>query len=311
MAASLLPSRFPAIQTIACNDRTTPLSSTHGFRLTGFRLTGCRLAGSCTVGRPGDLGRLPRERTAHRVRRGAGEAPRPRTDHAARRRRRRRVELRRRPAQAQLRRSKPPPGARRHDKKLSGLRFDEILPGNYDGTAHVHDMAKRRRRRLGRLSEQRDLHVHRARPRARARVHALVQRLGARRVPGRGARSHRRRCRCCRSTTASTCASPSSTAASTRARGPGSSPASRCGPTTIRTTTRSTRARPKPACRSRSTARSAASRRKPTTTSWSSRRSRPRAPSYRFFAAVRPFTYMVMGGVFDRHPDAARSSPPR
>ena len=24
---------------------------------------------------------------------------------------------------------------------------------------------------------------------------------------------------------------------------------------------------------------------------------------YRFFAAVRPFTYMVMGGVFDRHPD--------
>jgi predicted TIM-barrel fold metal-dependent hydrolase len=28
-----------------------------------------------------------------------------------------------------------------HDKKLSGLRFDEILPGNYDGTEHVHDMA--------------------------------------------------------------------------------------------------------------------------------------------------------------------------
>ena len=29
-----------------------------------------------------------------------------------------------------------------HDKKLSGLRFDEILPGNYDGVEHVHDMAK-------------------------------------------------------------------------------------------------------------------------------------------------------------------------
>jgi uncharacterized protein len=27
------------------------------------------------------------------------------------------------------------------DKKLSGLRFDEILPGNYDGAAHVRDMA--------------------------------------------------------------------------------------------------------------------------------------------------------------------------
>ena len=25
--------------------------------------------------------------------------------------------------------------------------------------------------------------------------------------------------------------------------------------------------------------------------------------AYRFFSAVRPFTYMVMGGVFDRHPD--------
>jgi predicted TIM-barrel fold metal-dependent hydrolase len=28
------------------------------------------------------------------------------------------------------------------DKKLSGLRFDEILPGNYDGKAHVADMEK-------------------------------------------------------------------------------------------------------------------------------------------------------------------------
>jgi predicted TIM-barrel fold metal-dependent hydrolase len=27
------------------------------------------------------------------------------------------------------------------DKKMSGLRFDEILPGNYDGRAHVEDMA--------------------------------------------------------------------------------------------------------------------------------------------------------------------------
>jgi predicted TIM-barrel fold metal-dependent hydrolase len=28
------------------------------------------------------------------------------------------------------------------DKKISGLRFDEILPGNYDGCAHVDDMAR-------------------------------------------------------------------------------------------------------------------------------------------------------------------------
>lgn len=28
-----------------------------------------------------------------------------------------------------------------HEKKLSGLRFDEILPGNYDGREHVNDMA--------------------------------------------------------------------------------------------------------------------------------------------------------------------------
>ena len=28
------------------------------------------------------------------------------------------------------------------DKKLTGMRFDEILPGNYDGAAHVEDMAK-------------------------------------------------------------------------------------------------------------------------------------------------------------------------
>ena len=27
------------------------------------------------------------------------------------------------------------------EKKLSGLRFDEILPGNYDGREHVKDMA--------------------------------------------------------------------------------------------------------------------------------------------------------------------------
>src|SRR5512134_3163092 len=28
------------------------------------------------------------------------------------------------------------------DKKMSGLRFDEILPGNYQGKAHVEDMEK-------------------------------------------------------------------------------------------------------------------------------------------------------------------------
>src|SRR5688572_19619994 len=27
------------------------------------------------------------------------------------------------------------------DKQMSGLTFDEILPGNYDGAAHVKDMA--------------------------------------------------------------------------------------------------------------------------------------------------------------------------
>ena len=28
------------------------------------------------------------------------------------------------------------------EKKMTGLRFDEILPGNYDGKAHVKDMEK-------------------------------------------------------------------------------------------------------------------------------------------------------------------------
>ena len=129
--------------------------------------------------------------------------------------------------------SRPPPGASRPTRSCRGCTFDEILPGNYDGTAHVARHAEGRRRRLDRLPEQRDLHLHRARPRARARVHALLQRLGARRVPGRGARPHRRRSRCCRSTTASTCASPSSTAASRRARVRASSPASRSSRTTI------------------------------------------------------------------------------
>ena len=31
--------------------------------------------------------------------------------------------------------------------------------------------------------------------------------------------------------------------------------------------------------------------------------------AYRFFAAVQPFTYMVMGGVFDRHPELQSSRP--
>ncbi len=31
-------------------------------------------------------------------------------------------------------------GRSSHEKKLSGLRFDEILPGNYDGAAHAQDM---------------------------------------------------------------------------------------------------------------------------------------------------------------------------
>lgn len=33
-------------------------------------------------------------------------------------------------------------GQKEGSKKLSGLRFDEILPGNYDGKAHVKDMEK-------------------------------------------------------------------------------------------------------------------------------------------------------------------------
>ena len=33
-------------------------------------------------------------------------------------------------------------GRARSDFRVSGLRFDEILPGNWDGAAHVQDMAR-------------------------------------------------------------------------------------------------------------------------------------------------------------------------
>ncbi len=174
------------------------------------------------------------------------------------------------------------------DKKMSGLRFDEILPGNYDGKAHVADMAAGRRRRLVvypnnaifiYIEPDRELalacmrsyndwvldefqgaapdHIVGAADAAGRRRHRRVHRR-ARPLPreGRARRVH------------------------PRLPGP-AVPRSR-------TTTRSTRAPPKPACRSRSTARSAASRRKPTTTSWSSRRSPTAGTVYRFFAAVRP-----------------------
>ena len=238
--------------------------------------------------RPGDLGRLPRERTAH-VFDGVPAKFRDRApEDAARRRRRRRVELRRRPAQAQLR-HRSDRGRADHDKKLSGLRFDEILPGNYDGAAHVDDMATRRRRRVGRLPEQRDLHLRRARPRARARVHALVQRLGPRRVPGCAHREHivglpmlpvddgidvciAELDRCL--------------AKGCTGRVHPRLPSPAVPRPVLRPAVRARRRAP--GCRSRSTARSAASRPRPTTTSWSSRRSPTAGTVYRFFAAVRP-----------------------
>ena len=170
----------------------------------------------------------------------------------------------------------------------------------------------RRRRRERRLPGQRDLHLHRARPRARARVHALVQRLDARRVPGRRARSHRRRCRCCRSTTASTSASPRSSGCIAKgARGRVHPRASRCGPTTTPTTTRCARAWPKPAC-PLTFHRTFGG--KPSEADWDElveQKITTAGTVYRFFAAVRPFTYMVDGRRVRPSPDASSSSAPR
>ena len=223
------------------------------------------------------LGRLPRQRTAHRVRRRAAKL----SDRA--------------------------PTMRRAADGGDGWSFDggppkrsfgiEATAGRADrrqeavGSALRRDPARqlrrhrararhgeRRRRRLDRVPEQRDLR-RTSSPTASSRSRAC-----ARTTTGSSTSSRARRpstssaCRCCPSTTASTCASPSSTAASARARAAGSSRAFRSVRITTRTTTRSTRAPPKPACRSRSTARSAASPPKPTTTSWSSRRSPPPAP---------------------------------
>ena len=66
-------------------------------------------------------------------------ALRPHAEDDAWRRRRRRVELRRRPPSARFG-IEATAGQAADNRKISGLRFDEIMPGNYDGAAHVEDM---------------------------------------------------------------------------------------------------------------------------------------------------------------------------
>ena len=137
----------------------------------------------------------------------AGACP----EDRGRRRRRRRLELRRRTAQAQLRR-RGHGRARQADEQDVGpaIRRDPARATTTARARRRHGAGRRRRQR--RLSGQRDLHLHRARPRARR------SRACARTTTGCSTSSRARHptassvCRCCRSTTASTCASPSSTA---------------------------------------------------------------------------------------------------
>ena len=225
-----------------------------------------------------DLGRLPRERTAARVR--------PRTPFVARDRLPNYEHAadggdgstRRWASQAELRhrshgRSRGP----REEALGAAVRRDPA--GQLRRCRACRRHASRRCRRVGRLPQQRDLHLRRTGSGARPRLHALLQRLGAGRVPGcrtgthrrapdaAGRRRDRRVHRRARSLSRKGC---------TGHVHPGLP-----GPAVPRPVvpTRCTRTPPARACRSPSTERSAAGPPRPTTTSWWSRRSPPPEPS--------------------------------
>ena len=93
-------------------------------------------------------------------------------------------------------------GRAKADYQAAGLRFDEILPGNYDGAAHVADMELDGIDVSVVYPAQAIFTYHGARSWPRDRVHALVQRLAAGRLPAGAIRSASSACRCCRSRTA-------------------------------------------------------------------------------------------------------------
>ena len=239
------------------------------------------------------------------------DAQGPRAEDAARRRRRRRLELRRRDRPSAASASRRPRAASRPTRRCRACAFDEILPGNYDGKAHVADMAARTAS-TSRSSTPTTRSSPTSSPTASSRSRAC-----ARTTTGCSTSSRARRpttssaCRCCRSTTASTSASPSSTAAVAKGARAGFIPGfpiqpyhyAVLRPALRRAAEAGHTAHVPPHVRRQAVAR-------PTGTSWSTRRSPTAGTVYRFFAAVRPFTYMVFGGVFDRHP-ALRSSRPR
>ena len=75
-------------------------------------------------------------------------------------------------------------GRQKGDYKRSGLRFEDILPGNYDGAAHVKDMDLDGVDVERRLPQPRAIHLPAGRPGARRRLHAGLQRLDAGGLPG-------------------------------------------------------------------------------------------------------------------------------
>ena len=112
-------------------------------------------------------------------------------EDAARRRRRRRLELRRRAAQADLR--------DRGDRRACGRRQEDVgaalrrdPPGQPPGQGPRRGHGQGRDRRLRRVSRLRGPGLRHAGPRARRRLHALLQRLDPRRVPGGISEAHRR-----------------------------------------------------------------------------------------------------------------------
>ena len=139
-------------------------------------------------------------------------------------------------------------GRAKADYQASGLRFEDILPGNYDGAAHVSDME------LDGIdvsivypAQAIFTYMEPDRGLAIACMQSyndwLLEDFQAQIPSGSSV------CHCCRSRTASTSASPNSTGCWPSARRQPSSPAARPGRTTTRITSRSGPPSPSAGCR--------------------------------------------------------------
>ena len=295
----MIPSAQPGrpsrgVRSIACTrSYDTPSSSPGGARTDVLR-------------HRSHLGRLPRQRAAARVRRRARAVARSRPEDAARRRRRRRLELRRRAAQAQLRHRGDGRARAGRQEAVGAARSTRSCPATttvprtsptwrsdgvdvsvvYPNNAIFIYIEPDRELALACMRSYNDWVLDEFQGAAPEHIVGLpmlpvddgidvcIAELDRCLAKGRTRRVHPR--------------------------------ASRSGRTTTRTTTRCTRTSPTPGVpltlpphvrrqavggRLRRAGR-AEDHRRPGTV-------------YRFFAAVRPFTYMVMGGVFDRHPGPA------